>query len=103
MLFQFIHPLQILHVVIISTIFTREEERKQEGLEALEKSVAIDKTNPDSHTSLASVLADLGRHLEAEEHYVIAVKLDPGGADYENNYGVYLGQRSNTISSFRLE
>jgi protein O-GlcNAc transferase len=61
--------------------------RKQEGLAAMQKSVALSPMNADAHNNLGIALKDMGRLVDAQDCYLRALALKPDMAEAYYNLG----------------
>jgi type IV pilus assembly protein PilF len=71
--------------------------------EKLERAGKQDPRNPELQTSLAFLYERLGRPRDAEARYREAMRLSPGSASVNNNYGVFLcrgGKPDDAIKRF---
>jgi tetratricopeptide (TPR) repeat protein len=68
----------------------RGADRDQEALQAAQRALAADATDPTSHARLGEVLADLGRHEEAAAAYGRALQVSGQGAKAETRWPLLL-------------
>ena len=67
-------------------------DRKSEGINAMQKAVALSPQDPEAHSNMGVTLKELGRLDEAEASYNQAIALKPDYADAHYNLGLTLQQ-----------
>jgi Flp pilus assembly protein TadD len=80
------HPRDPRALVLYGTVL-RDQGLLPQAEHALRTALAIEPQDPAAHAALAILLDLSDRHDEALTHHELAVKLDPGDADYRNNLG----------------
>ena len=65
-------------------------DRKSEGINAMQKAVALSPQDPEAHSNMGVTLKELGRLDEAEASYNQAIALKPDYAEAYSNLGVTL-------------
>jgi type IV pilus assembly protein PilF len=64
--------------------------RPDAAVDALERAIDLDSRNATAHSALALAYDQLDEADQAEDHHRRATQIDPGNADIQNSYAVFL-------------
>lgn len=84
----------------------KQLQQPEKAIEAMIRAIDANADNINAYNQLAIVLREQGRFAEAEQHYLLAIKRWPDGAESHRNLGIlydlYMGRLSEALEQYRL-